>query len=225
MVCPNCGHVNAATAGFCAKCGKPLQTQFCSDCGAVCPATAPTCPNGHSLPLPHQRLLGKGVVLANRYRIEKLLGCGGFGAVYLATDTRFQQRQVAVKENHDPTVLRAFLKEAEILANLHHPHLPRVSDFFQEQPPNIPSTRPYMVMDYIEGEELWERIQHQGKMSEAELAEIEDAACPGCGSCAGMFTANSMNCLSEALGLALPLTATIPAVSAARYRLTNLSVS
>jgi len=58
-----------------------------------------------------------------------------------------------------------------------------------------------------------------GKMSEAELAEIEDAACPGCGSCAGMFTANSMNCLSEALGLALPGNGTIPAVSAARYRL------
>ena len=58
-----------------------------------------------------------------------------------------------------------------------------------------------------------------GRMSEAQLLEIEDAACPGCGSCAGMFTANSMNCLSEALGLALPGNGTIPAVSAARYRL------
>jgi dihydroxy-acid dehydratase len=58
-----------------------------------------------------------------------------------------------------------------------------------------------------------------GRMSEAELLEIEDAACPGCGSCAGMFTANSMNCLSEALGLALPGNGTIPAMSAARYRL------
>ncbi|HAY23143.1 MAG TPA: dihydroxy-acid dehydratase, partial [Desulfobacterales bacterium] len=58
-----------------------------------------------------------------------------------------------------------------------------------------------------------------GKMTEAELKEIEDAACPGCGSCAGMFTANSMNCLSEALGLALPGNGAIPAISAARYRL------
>jgi dihydroxy-acid dehydratase len=58
-----------------------------------------------------------------------------------------------------------------------------------------------------------------GRISEAQLLEIEDAACPGCGSCAGMFTANSMNCLSEALGLALPGNGTIPAVSAARYRL------
>jgi dihydroxy-acid dehydratase len=52
-----------------------------------------------------------------------------------------------------------------------------------------------------------------------ELAELEDAACPGCGSCAGMFTANSMNCLTEALGLGLPGNGTIPAVEAARIRL------
>lgn len=56
-------------------------------------------------------------------------------------------------------------------------------------------------------------------MSEKELDELEDAACPGCGSCAGMFTANSMNCLAEAIGLALPGNGTIPAVAAARIRL------
>jgi len=58
-----------------------------------------------------------------------------------------------------------------------------------------------------------------GRLSEAELAELAEAACPGCGSCAGMFTANSMNCLSEAIGLALPGNGTLMAVSAARYRL------
>jgi dihydroxy-acid dehydratase len=58
-----------------------------------------------------------------------------------------------------------------------------------------------------------------GKIDEAELKELAECACPGCGSCAGMFTANSMNCLSEALGLALPGNGTIPAVAAARYRL------
>ena len=58
-----------------------------------------------------------------------------------------------------------------------------------------------------------------GKMTEAELAAYEDAACPTCGSCAGMFTANSMNCLSEAIGLALPGNGTIPAVMSARIRL------
>ncbi len=58
-----------------------------------------------------------------------------------------------------------------------------------------------------------------GKMDEAELAEMEASICPGCGSCAGMFTANSMNCLTEALGMALPGNGTIPAVAAARRRL------
>jgi dihydroxy-acid dehydratase len=58
-----------------------------------------------------------------------------------------------------------------------------------------------------------------GKIGEAELKALSECACPGCGSCAGMFTANSMNCLSEALGLALPGNGTIPAVHAARYRL------
>ncbi|GMO53742.1 MAG: dihydroxy-acid dehydratase [Termitinemataceae bacterium] len=58
-----------------------------------------------------------------------------------------------------------------------------------------------------------------GKMSESELAELEDAACPGCGSCSGMFTANSMNCVTEALGMALSGNGTIPAVMSARLRL------
>ncbi len=58
-----------------------------------------------------------------------------------------------------------------------------------------------------------------GKMSREELTRIETCACPGCGSCAGLFTANSMNCLTEVLGLALPGNGTIPAVHAARIRM------
>jgi dihydroxy-acid dehydratase len=56
-------------------------------------------------------------------------------------------------------------------------------------------------------------------MSAAQIAELEDCACPTCGSCSGMFTANSMNCLTEAIGLGLPGNGTIPAVTAARRRL------
>jgi dihydroxy-acid dehydratase len=58
-----------------------------------------------------------------------------------------------------------------------------------------------------------------GKITEAELEEIEKAACPTCGSCSGMFTANSMNCLAEAIGMALPGNGTILATSADRKRL------
>ena len=58
-----------------------------------------------------------------------------------------------------------------------------------------------------------------GSMTEGELKDLEDNACPGCGSCSGMFTANSMNCVTEALGLGLPGNGTIPAILAARRRL------
>ncbi|MDY7039574.1 MAG: dihydroxy-acid dehydratase, partial [Chloroflexota bacterium] len=58
-----------------------------------------------------------------------------------------------------------------------------------------------------------------GRMNEEELRALELAACPGCGSCAGLFTANSMNCLTEALGMGLPGNGTIPAINAARTRL------
>lgn len=58
-----------------------------------------------------------------------------------------------------------------------------------------------------------------GTMTEDEVKIFEDYACPGCGSCSGMFTANSMNCLTEVLGLGLPGNGTIPAVYAERIRL------
>lgn len=56
-------------------------------------------------------------------------------------------------------------------------------------------------------------------IDDSQLEEMEKNACPGCGSCAGMFTANSMNCLCEAIGLALPGNGTIPAVYSARIQL------
>ncbi|WP_297630778.1 dihydroxy-acid dehydratase [uncultured Clostridium sp.] len=58
-----------------------------------------------------------------------------------------------------------------------------------------------------------------GKLSKEDFREMEDNACPTCGSCSGMFTANSMNCLTEALGLGLPGNGTVPAVYSERIRL------
>ena len=58
-----------------------------------------------------------------------------------------------------------------------------------------------------------------GTMTEEELEDLTENACPGCGSCSGMYTANTMNCLCEAMGVALPGNGTTPAVSAARIRL------
>ncbi len=62
-----------------------------------------------------------------------------------------------------------------------------------------------------------------GKIDACELHELEEAACPGCGSCSGMYTANSMNCLTEVIGMALPGNGTIPAVQSARLRLAKES--
>ncbi len=58
-----------------------------------------------------------------------------------------------------------------------------------------------------------------GKITDEQLCEMEDNACPTCGSCSGMFTANSMNCLTEAIGMGLPGNGTVPAVASARIRL------
>ncbi|AEV67353.1 dihydroxy-acid dehydratase [Acetivibrio clariflavus] len=62
-----------------------------------------------------------------------------------------------------------------------------------------------------------------GKMTEEEVYDYEEHSCPGCGSCSGMFTANSMNCLTEVLGLGLPGNGTIPAVYAERVRLAKMA--
>lgn len=72
---------------------------------------------------------------------------------------------------------------------------------------------------------VWEAVGKvsAGTLPAAQLEDLEENCCPGCGSCAGMFTANSMNCLTEALGLGLPGNGTLPAVSSARARLGKLA--
>ena len=83
-----------------------------------------------------------------------------------------------------------------------------------------------MMPGYIGGKKLtvmsaFEAVGAVGseKMAEDEIMRVEDYSCPGCGSCAGMFTANSMNCITEVIGLGLPGNGTIPAVHASRIRL------
>jgi formylglycine-generating enzyme required for sulfatase activity/predicted Ser/Thr protein kinase len=98
-----------------------------------------------------------GAVLHNRYRIVKLLGQGGFGTMYRAWDTTLG-RPCALKENLDatPEIQRQFLREAKILANLNHPNLPRVNDYF------IEAQGQYLIMDYIEGRDLQEMLEERG---------------------------------------------------------------
>nr|WP_245628386.1 dihydroxy-acid dehydratase [Fervidicola ferrireducens] len=77
------------------------------------------------------------------------------------------------------------------------------------------------VIDLISGPFEGVGSYAAGKISLKELEEIELNACPGCGSCAGLFTANTMNCMAEVLGLALPGNGTIPAVTGRRMQLAN----
>jgi len=90
---------------------------------------------------------------------------------------------------------------------------------------NLPSVfiagGPMLSLDGLDLSSVFEAVgaHKAGKIDDAELLRIEDNACPGCGSCSGMFTANSMNCLSEAIGMALPGNGSMPAVYAERIRL------
>ncbi len=103
--------------------------------------------------------LQTGAVLNQRYRIAALLGQGGFGAVYRAWDLNLN-KNCAVKESFQTTAdaSRQFTREASILASLHHPSLPRVTDHFI-----ISGQGQYLVMDYIEGDDLQTMIERTGR--------------------------------------------------------------
>jgi serine/threonine protein kinase len=94
-------------------------------------------------------MIEPGKVLQQRYRIEKQIGQGGMGAVYVATDERFGSR-VAIKETlfMDDNYRKAIEREARLLNSLKHSALPRVSDHFLEE------NGQFLVMEYISGEDL-----------------------------------------------------------------------
>ncbi|HLO31822.1 MAG TPA: protein kinase [Anaerolineales bacterium] len=117
--------------------------------------------------------LERGALLHKRYRIVEILGQGGMGSVYRAVDENLGV-DVAVKENLFTTdeYARQFRLEAVILANLRHPNLPRVTDHFV-----IGDQGQYLVMDYIEGEDLRQRMERMGNITEDEAILIGAAIC------------------------------------------------
>ncbi len=105
-----------------------------------------------------------GTVLEGAYRVTRLIGEGGMGAVYEAVQLRLNKR-VAVKlmarelaANHE--ALARFHREAEITSHLGHPHLVTVIDFGTAE-----SGEPYLVMEYLEGEDLDHRLRRVGRLS------------------------------------------------------------
>ncbi len=117
--------------------------------------------------------LERGSLLNKRYRIVEILGQGGMAAVYRAIDENLGL-EVAVKENLFTTeeYARQFRREAVILANLRQPNLPRVTDHFV-----IEQQGQYLVMDYIEGEDLRQRLERVGALSEQEVIILGVALC------------------------------------------------
>ena len=102
--------------------------------------------------------LSPDTLLKDRYRIVRKLGEGGMGAVFLARDISLEH-DVAVKANRDPSPesTNQFLREARLLAALHHPNLPRVTDYF------ILGEEQYLVMDYIPGDDLKALLLKEGR--------------------------------------------------------------
>ncbi|MBN1979613.1 MAG: serine/threonine protein kinase [Anaerolineae bacterium] len=115
--------------------------------------------------------LNAGTILQNRYRIVRLLEQGGMGAVYRAWDTRLgvplALKEMTLQPGLTPHALVQlhwqFQQEAMVLARLSHPHLVRVTDFFEE------GDNVYLVMDFVEGESLAERIRREGPLPESQV--------------------------------------------------------
>ncbi len=109
--------------------------------------------------------------LDGRYLIRKEIGSGGFGAVYLAEDTRFGgNNRVAIKKivSTNRQITDSFRQEADLLYNLSHPNLPKVTNCFQEDGAS------FIVMDYITGEDLAEKLKKGKRFSVKEVLEIAD---------------------------------------------------
>jgi serine/threonine protein kinase len=117
--------------------------------------------------------LERGTLLHKRYRVVEILGQGGMGSVYRAVDENLGV-DIALKENLFTTdeYARQFRLEAVILANLRHPNLPRVSDHFV-----VGDQGQYLVMDFIDGEDLRQRMERVGTISEEEAVMIGAAMC------------------------------------------------
>src|ERR1700690_4149468 len=117
--------------------------------------------------------LERGTLLHKRYRIVEILGQGGMGSVYRAQDENLVGH-IALKENLFTTdeYSRQFRLEAVILANLRHPNLPRVSDHFV-----VGYHGQYLVIDFIDGEDLRQRMERLGTISEDDAIMVGAAIC------------------------------------------------
>jgi hypothetical protein len=158
QACPQCGAINRLTAKFCSGCGAaqhPGQPASGQPLG-ISPSGTFLSPGYGTGRLPPQAML------ANRYIVIRPVGQGGGGAVYQAMDTRITNHICAIKEMSDAALtnsaekrqaVAAFQQEADLLAKLTHPNLPRVTDRFAD------GERHYLVMEFIQGETFQSKLE------------------------------------------------------------------
>jgi serine/threonine-protein kinase len=151
--CPTCGKQLDPGTRFCPNDGTPL-TETAPATNVKTPVT-PRSSKKDSLALP--------VVVGNRYRLTEFRGGGGMARVYRAVDMTLE-REVAVKLinqelRNEPEFDARFQREARIASQLADPHIVVVHDFGLD-----PSLGPYLVMEYLQGQTLRERLQTEGKL-------------------------------------------------------------
>ncbi len=149
----------------------------CPHCGACFDMDAHSCPHDDAeltLTLPVER------TIEGRYRLDRLLGRGGMGAVYEATDLRLQ-RQVAVKILTgnlfgNSEALRRFEREARTSARLQHEHIVTIHDYGL-----LNTEGAYLVMELVRGETLGARLKREGQLAPAVAADLFDQMLAGVG--------------------------------------------
>jgi len=165
MFCGECGAVNPDGKKFCVTCGEPLTPgvgRRVSDALDGAPTAATT--------------LTTGTVLLNRYLVKRLLGQGGMGQVYLAHDQTLRNLPVAIKTmsvllQQDPQAVERLKDEALAAMQLAHPHIVRVNQFEDG------ATLKFLVMEYVEGETLAQRLAREKHLAEDEARRIGMALC------------------------------------------------
>ena len=170
--CPACGResVGARFCGWCAAAldGTSADTAFVTAAPAALSHPSASVDEGRFLP---------GTVLAGRYRIAGLLGRGGMGEVYRATDLTLGQA-VALKFlppglGHDERALARFYNEVRIARQVTHPNVCRVYDIGQVE------GQPYISMEYVDGEDLASLLRRIGRLPVDKAVEMARKVCAG----------------------------------------------
>jgi tRNA A-37 threonylcarbamoyl transferase component Bud32 len=126
---------------------------------------------------PQDEMVGK--TLNDTYAVERVLGEGGMGRVYLARHTRIAQKRVAVKVLHleymrNPEMLARFQREAEAAASITHPNVVAVYDVDRTA-----QSLPYLVCEYLEGLDLWQHLKQQNKLCLSTAVHVVRQLCGG----------------------------------------------